>query len=71
MKAFLILFLALAGCTVGPDYEKPRTEIPATYKAVGLVLPPPTGSWWLAFADRDDTLAVSFDPAPAAVLDEL
>ena len=48
---FLIPALALASCAVGPDYQKPETVTPATYKAVGLSSPPPVGDWWSGFAD--------------------
>jgi multidrug efflux system outer membrane protein len=51
MKSILLLSLVLVSCTVGPNYEKPRTSTPATYKAVGLTSPPPTGSWWSSFSD--------------------
>jgi len=51
MKASLFLILFLAGCAVGPDYEKPHTSTPATYKAVGLTSPPSSGNWWSGFSD--------------------
>ncbi|MDF1711455.1 MAG: TolC family protein, partial [Akkermansiaceae bacterium] len=51
MKALLFISLVLAGCTVGPNYEKPRTKVTVTYKAVGLSSPPPSGSWWSSFGD--------------------
>lgn len=47
----LLLSFVLASCTVGPDYEKPRTNTPATYKAVGLSSPPSSGAWWSSFSD--------------------
>jgi len=49
----LLLAGALAGCSVGPDYHRPRLDIPTAYTA-----PKPTGSdeaapvkstWWLDF----------------------
>lgn len=52
MRVLLLLSLAVAGCTVGPDYQKPLPEVAANYKAVGLSLPPPAGSWWAGFEDR-------------------
>ena len=52
MKPFLLLFLALASCSVGPDYKKPQFPTPTTYKAVGLTSPPPAGRWWASFSDR-------------------
>ena len=51
MKAFLFISLVLASCTVGPDYEKPRSGVPKSYKSVGLTAPPPSGSWWASFSD--------------------
>lgn len=60
MKACLVLFaIILAGCTVGPDYRKPTIKTPASYKAVGLAAPPPTGSWWAGFEDRQLTLLLA------------
>ena len=29
---FLLLGLALGSCTVGPDYERAKVEIPATFR---------------------------------------
>lgn len=50
-------FLALAGCTVGPDYHKPQVSAPATWRATQ----PPAQSristastdpaWWTLFHD--------------------
>jgi NodT family efflux transporter outer membrane factor (OMF) lipoprotein len=48
---------ALSGCTVGPDYVRPRPEVPAAYKE-GFAWQPAQprdhesrGAWWAAFAD--------------------
>jgi multidrug efflux system outer membrane protein len=58
--AFL-LPLFLAGClSVGPDYQKPATEIPASFKAAQLgewkqgqpLDHLPKGEWWTLFADE-------------------
>ncbi|MCX8238619.1 MAG: efflux transporter outer membrane subunit [Akkermansiaceae bacterium] len=51
MKAFLLLLLTLASCTVGPDYEKYSDAVPIQYKAVGLTAPAPSGNWWSSFSD--------------------
>lgn len=52
MKFVILTFsIIFVSCTVGPNYEKPRTKTPASYKAVGLSLPPPSGSWWSSFGD--------------------
>lgn len=60
MKACLVLLaLILTGCTVGPDYQRPTVKTPASYKAVGLAEPPPTGSWWAGFEDRRLTLLLA------------
>ncbi len=61
MNARYILALAvagvLAGCAMGPDYERPVLETPASYKEAGTwkVAQPadllPRGRWWALFAD--------------------
>ena len=49
--------LALAGCAVGPDYERPPVETPAAYKESKdwtLARPAdaqPKGPWWEVFGD--------------------
>ncbi|MBS0337759.1 MAG: efflux transporter outer membrane subunit [Proteobacteria bacterium] len=47
----------LSGCTVGPDYVRPKPEVPAAYKE-GFAWQPAQprdhlgrGEWWAAFAD--------------------
>lgn len=51
----LVSMLALAACTVGPNYTKPDLAVPATY--AGLQGAPPPGQtidparWWEAFSD--------------------
>jgi multidrug efflux system outer membrane protein len=59
----LLLSLLVAGCaSVGPDYEKPTTEAPTTFKAAELgnwkegqpLDHLPKGEWWTVFGD--DTL---------------
>jgi NodT family efflux transporter outer membrane factor (OMF) lipoprotein len=49
--------VALAGCTVGPDYVRPAAEVPAAYRE-GFAWQPAQprdhlsrGQWWTAFAD--------------------
>ncbi len=51
MKAFLLLSLLLAGCTVGPSYQRQDPKAPASYKATGLTSAPPAGNWWSSFSD--------------------
>ena len=55
MRAFLIAgtALALAGCTVGPNYSRPEMPLPASYAkpvaaAAGEV---DVARWWTAFGD--------------------
>ena len=56
-SASLVLALALAGCVVGPNYDKPAVETPAAYKEAGdwVVAQPkdaaPKGAWWEVFED--------------------
>jgi NodT family efflux transporter outer membrane factor (OMF) lipoprotein len=56
MKRYLILLL-LAGCSVGPDYVRPKVETPTAYKEMGEWKPAAPrdtearGKWWLAFGD--------------------
>ncbi|HUQ75138.1 MAG TPA: efflux transporter outer membrane subunit [Burkholderiales bacterium] len=59
MKRALILALALAGCTVGPDYRKPDAPVEAQYKELEgwqQAQPRdalPKGSWWSVFGDPE------------------
>jgi NodT family efflux transporter outer membrane factor (OMF) lipoprotein len=67
----LLTLLALAGCTVGPNYVAPHAETPATYKGVPTAASPnidipsqaqasePDPAWWHAFGDPqlDDLIA--------------
>ena len=60
MKLFPLWFIILlANCTVGPKYTPPTSTTPATYKAVGLSSPPPTGNWWSGFSDSTLTKHLS------------
>ncbi|WP_413194729.1 efflux transporter outer membrane subunit [Pararobbsia alpina] len=49
--------LCIAGCTVGPDYQRPTVSVPATYKelpgwtAAAPNADGPKGDWWTAFND--------------------
>jgi len=57
MKKAILFTLVLAGCAVGPNYEKPATPQPLKYKEAGewLVANPadtaPKGEWWKVFRD--------------------
>jgi NodT family efflux transporter outer membrane factor (OMF) lipoprotein len=70
------LAAALAGCAVGPDYERPSAPVPAVYKeaptdAAGATWLPAApadtlarGDWWRLFGDADlDRLAGEVDGA--------
>jgi len=55
--ALTALFVAVAGCAVGPDYEKPANTLtidfknqPLLQRRVGEVPAPPLDSWWTGFA---------------------
>jgi NodT family efflux transporter outer membrane factor (OMF) lipoprotein len=57
-KALLgIAVLPLCGCTVGPNYQRPKAEIPPAYKEVGDWKPAQPndqnlgGNWWEIFQD--------------------
>jgi NodT family efflux transporter outer membrane factor (OMF) lipoprotein len=56
--AALLLSLLFAGCTVGPDYKRPATAVPASYKEApdGWKVAQPAdrqsrGDWWTIFND--------------------
>jgi NodT family efflux transporter outer membrane factor (OMF) lipoprotein len=60
MKKLPLLLLAfVAGCAVGPDYQRPSVEAPAEFKEMkgwraatpGDALP--RGDWWAVFGDAD------------------
>ncbi len=52
-----IAMMFLAGCTVGPDFLRPKVETPAAYKEAGDWKPAAPrdtearGKWWTAFGD--------------------
>ena len=53
----LLLSIAIAGCAIGPDYERPAVETPAAYKESkdwSLARPADAvakGKWWEVFGD--------------------
>lgn len=49
---FLLLGLALGSCTVGPDYERPKVEIPATFRYADQEARQVSNTlWWEQFQD--------------------
>ena len=65
-----LVVLALGGCMVGPDYEKPSVPMTPTYKEAEGWKPAnpsdhlPRGQWWSIFGDPDlDALADQIAPA--------
>ena len=65
------LALALAGCTVGPDYERPPLELPEALAASPSAVPAPE-RWWTVLGDPvlerlvDEALAANRNLAAAA-----
>jgi NodT family efflux transporter outer membrane factor (OMF) lipoprotein len=59
MKRTLFLLLLLAGCAVGPDYQKPDAPAASEFKELDgwrAALPrdaAPKGSWWTVFGDAE------------------
>jgi outer membrane protein, multidrug efflux system len=55
MRRFLpaLLAAALAGCMVGPDYERPAMELPAAYPGAqaGAAEPAVSHDWWTLYND--------------------
>ena len=52
----IVAMLALAGCTVGPNYRRPPVAVPPAYRNAGQ--PPETASigdekWWAVFQDPE------------------
>ncbi|MBS1190430.1 MAG: transporter [Rhodocyclaceae bacterium] len=52
----LVLPLALAACSLAPEYTRPPMDVPAAYKEDGAWKPaaaalPDPGKWWQAFGD--------------------
>ncbi len=51
------LVAVLGGCMLGPDYQRPRVQVPVAYKEAGGWRPAqprdqaPRGDWWAVFGD--------------------
>ena len=74
---FCLLVILLGGCTVGPKYVKPTTDVPATYKEASDWKPAqpsdqnPKGKWWEVYHDAqlnalEDQVSVSNQNLKAA-----
>jgi multidrug efflux system outer membrane protein len=57
--SILLALLLLAACTVGPNYERPKSEIPGDYRGIhnaapGAASPESLGDakWWTVFQDE-------------------
>jgi NodT family efflux transporter outer membrane factor (OMF) lipoprotein len=60
--ALSALFIALAGCTVGPDYKQPENTLTASFQNQGLLQQrigdtpaPALDTWWTGFNDPELT----------------
>ncbi len=66
----LIAVLLLGGCTVGPKYHTPVTEIPTAYKEAGNWKPAQPndqnlgGDWWTIFRVGNSAAGVCPSSAP-------
>src|SRR6187401_338773 len=69
MAALLMMFLA--GCAIGPDYERPKVDLPTQY-GVAQSPTPAAQNWWSVFGDPvldrlvDEALAANYDLRAAA-----
>jgi multidrug efflux system outer membrane protein len=74
-----LLVLPLAGCAVGPDYERPPVDVPAEHRAAESAAAPPDQArnladlgWWEVFEDPrlrayiEEALTASWDVQIAA-----
>jgi NodT family efflux transporter outer membrane factor (OMF) lipoprotein len=69
--------MLLASCAVGPDYERPKVEVPAAYKESSPALGwkpaeprdlAPRGNWWAMFGEPElDALMAKVDAANQSV----
>jgi outer membrane protein, multidrug efflux system len=63
--------MLLAGCAIGPDYERPPLDLPKDYGVRQSAVPAPQ-KWWAVFGDPvldrlvDEALASSYDLKAAA-----
>ena len=58
-KAIPVIALVLSACTVGPDYVRPKVDVPDAFKEAGDWKPAEPrdaaarGPWWEAFGDPE------------------
>ena len=64
----LLTLLTVAACAVGPDYERPQTDVPKAYKEIGQWTPAQPndgidrGAWWRIYNDPQlDALETQID----------
>jgi multidrug efflux system outer membrane protein len=51
-KGWILSLALLAGCTLGPRYERPAAELPASYAGVPAQgIPLPAERWWTLYGD--------------------
>ncbi|HVI56710.1 MAG TPA: efflux transporter outer membrane subunit [Luteibacter sp.] len=66
-----LLAAGVAGCVVGPDYQRPETPVPAAWKQAPATTAPLPDAWWKLFGDDEmdrhvlATLAANQDLAGA------
>jgi outer membrane protein, multidrug efflux system len=62
MRCFMVLMISalIAGCTVGPDYIRPKVDVPATYRFEDKEARDTANTeWWKQFQDPElDTLII-------------
>ncbi len=51
MRRFLVLWLAMIGCTVGPRYQRPEIAVPKTFSEGSAAGPTSIARWWTGFHD--------------------
>ncbi|MFY9316296.1 MAG: TolC family protein, partial [Burkholderiales bacterium] len=76
-RLIVVAAILLNGCAVGPDYERPKVEVPAAYKENSAALGwkpaeprdlAPRGEWWAMFGDKElDGLMARLDTANQSI----
>lgn len=59
-QSLLLISVGLAGCTVGPDFKKPETDLPKSFSHEGTQWKrqspaglPKSGAWWKVYGDSE------------------